>query len=474
MSDPERFIAVPGGKVYLHAWRPAAGRTRPRAPILLLHDSLGSVALWRDFPQALADACGRTVYAYDRLGFGRSSRRDARPSRRFIQEEAEQIVPLLRTALGSAHVVLFGHSVGGSMALAAAAALGAACEAVITEAAQACVEARTQSGIRAAIAGFAAPGQLERLARWHEGDVRKARWMLDAWSGVWLDPAFADWSLETVLPRVGCPVLALHGDRDDYGSDAFPRAIVRGVTGPAEWHLLRDCGHVPHREQPALLLGHVSRWLDRSHARAMLCSAWRAVGADGAGEVVIDALLDTWSEPQRAYHTLQHLGECLDWLALPAVRAQALEPAEITLALGWHDAVYDVHRHDNEQRSAAQAAQVLGAAGVASARIARIVDLILATRHASAPRTRDEALLVDIDLSILGAEPSRFTEYDQQIRLEYNHVPEADYRRARQHVLAQFRERPELFHTPWFRDRLAAQARANLAGAISRLTAADA
>jgi len=215
-------------------------------PILLLHDSLGSVEQWRDFPPALAHHTGRRVVAYDRLGFGKSSPRGGRPSLDFIAEEATAYFPPLTHALGITRCALFGHSVGGAMALGMAAAHAERVQAVITESAQAFVEARTLDGIRAARAQFEDDAQFARLVRWH-GD--KARWVLAAWAGVWLSPEFSSWELGPALAAVTCPMLAIHGERDEYGSAEFPRRITQGVAGPSQLALLEGCGHVPHRER---------------------------------------------------------------------------------------------------------------------------------------------------------------------------------------------------------------------------------
>jgi pimeloyl-ACP methyl ester carboxylesterase len=247
MQTIDAWVEVTGGRMFSRRWSLGDGA---RPPILLLHDSLGSVEQWRDFPPALARATGRDVVAYDRLGFGKSSPRTAPPSVRFIEEEAQYFPPLLRT-LGGDRCVLFGHSVGGAMALLIAATHGGACEAVITESAQAFVEPRTREGIRAAQAQFAQPRHFEKLVRWH-GD--KARWVLDAWTCVWLSDEFAHWDLDSCLTNVTCPVLAIHGDLDEYGSVAFPRRIASGVRGRAELAILEGCGHVPHRERRAEVL----------------------------------------------------------------------------------------------------------------------------------------------------------------------------------------------------------------------------
>ncbi len=255
VDSREHWVEVPGDILFAREWCPD---TPHGAPVVLLHDSLGSVAQWREFPEALAAATGRAVIAYDRLGFGASSQRTEQLTVGFIDDEAEVYLPALVRALGLDAHVLFGHSVGGGMALAAAAQDGS-CVAVITEAAQAFVEERTLAGIRAAREGFRDAAQFSRLEKWH-GD--KAGWVLDAWTEVWLSSAFRDWSLDPYLNRVHCPVLAIHGGVDEYGSEAFPRRITQGVSGPARMELLAGCGHVPHRERQSDVLALVQGFLE--------------------------------------------------------------------------------------------------------------------------------------------------------------------------------------------------------------------
>lgn len=253
----DHWIAHPGGRMFARQWQ--AGDADPAlAPIVLLHDSLGCVELWRDFPALLAAATGRRVIAYDRLGFGRSDARSGRPGPDFIAEEAATVWPTLRAQLGIGRFVAVGHSVGGGMAVEIAAHAGADCVALVTMAAQAFVEDRTLAGLRVAQAQFADPAQVERLARYHGA---KAAWALDAWLGRWLDPAFATWSLDAALPRVTCPVLAIHGDEDEYGSAAHPRRIVAGVAGPARCEMLAGGGHIPYREQPDLVVRLIADFL---------------------------------------------------------------------------------------------------------------------------------------------------------------------------------------------------------------------
>ena len=192
---------------------------------------------------------------------------------------------------------------------------------------------------------------------------------------------------------------------------------------------------------------------------------WRGIGARSDGDTVRAAVLGAWREPQRSYHTLQHLGECIT--LFERVGALATHPAEVEVGLWFHDAVYDVERSDNEARSADWLREAAGADGVAAAVGERICALIMATRHAALPTDVDAQLLVDIDLAILAADEARFAEYERQIRAEYAFVPEATFRARRRAVLGGFLERERIFSTPRLRDELEPRARANLANALA-------
>lgn len=244
VETEEQFVGVPGGEVFVKQWTPNA--VQSEVPLVLLHDSLGSVEAWREFPSQLAQRVGRTVVAYDRLGFGRSSPRVETPSLRFIDEEGEVFFPAICTALGIGRFALFGYSVGGEMGVAIAGQMAGRCERLVVMSAQAAVEPQTIEGIHAAQKRFADPEQVARLRRWHG---EKAEWALRSWWDVWLAPEFAGWTLAPYLPRVRCPVLVMHGDRDDYGSLAVPDMIQSLTGGPCEVHIFEGCGHVPQRER---------------------------------------------------------------------------------------------------------------------------------------------------------------------------------------------------------------------------------
>lgn len=256
MKIDDTYCDTPKGTLYIRRWQPATAQTA--APILMLHDSLGSVDLWRSFPQELCAATGRPVIAYDRLGFGRSDARQGPLPTHFVAQEGQSDFAHVLQAMHVKNFVVLGHSVGGGMAVNIAAQYGKRCVALITESAQAFVEDRTVQGIEQARILFEQPGQLERLEKYHGA---KARWVLDAWITTWLSPEFSSWSLRPVLPQVTCPVLAIHGANDEYGSARHPELIADSTGGPARTCLVPDAQHVPHREKEAYVVQIIADFL---------------------------------------------------------------------------------------------------------------------------------------------------------------------------------------------------------------------
>lgn len=182
-------------------------------------------------------------------------------------------------------------------------------------------------------------------------------------------------------------------------------------------------------------------------------------------DTLYQQLLAAWSEPQRHYHGLQHLQECI--AHLDAVIGQAQHPGELELAIWLHDAVYMPRLAGNERRSAEWAGRELQAAGAAPEVCQRVEALIMATCHDAIPREPDQQLLVDIDLAILGADPLRFAEYQQQVRAEYHWVPGPLYRVKRRAVLQGFLQRPVIYSTPYFLRHFEQAARHNLQAALA-------
>lgn len=197
---------------------------------------------------------------------------------------------------------------------------------------------------------------------------------------------------------------------------------------------------------------------------------WHRLGAHAAPEPIFDELIRRYQEPHRAYHTLDHIQDCLRQLDL--MRDLAEHADEIEMAVWCHDVIYDPRAADNELRSAAWAEKALTEGGIPADVIARVQSLILATQHLTPPDQIDAVLMVDIDLSSLGHPAAEFERGNAAIRQEYQWVPELAYREARAKVLESFLARPAIYQTAWFHDRYEAQARQNLTRAVRNLRTA--
>ncbi|MEX2182392.1 MAG: hypothetical protein WD771_10145 [Gemmatimonadaceae bacterium] len=204
-----------------------------------------------------------------------------------------------------------------------------------------------------------------------------------------------------------------------------------------------------------------------------LSDAWDALWSRlSVRRVPVEAfqeLVAHYAADQRSYHGLAHLRDCL--AHLDGVRRFAVRPDEVELALWFHDAIYDPAHGDNEQRSAAWAAQVAADAGLAREVVERVSALVMATRHDEAPSDPDARLLCDVDLAILGASDERFDEYERQIRAEYAWVPDQPFRERRATILEALLRRPSIFGTPYFHDRYETAARRNLTRSLAQLRA---
>jgi len=198
---------------------------------------------------------------------------------------------------------------------------------------------------------------------------------------------------------------------------------------------------------------------------------WRGLGAPAGDESLHLRLVEAWAEPHRHYHAPQHLRECL--ASFDTVRHMAQRPAEVELALWFHDAYYDPRRHDNEARSAEWAREAVAASGGSAEVGQRVWDLVMLTCGHHPPRGIDAQLLVDVDLSILGAERGRFEESNEQIRREYAHVPRSDFVAGRTKILQSFLARPRLYCTDHFHFLLERRARDNLQHALDTLALED-
>jgi len=246
------FVTVGGVRLEV-AW---AGARTARAPIVLLHEGLGCVGLWREFPARLAEVTGRRVLAYSRRGYGRSDPLAAPREPDFMHREALEVLPPLLAAVGVERPVLVGHSDGGSIALIHAGA-GRPLSGVAVMAPHVFVEPFSIAEIRKARTAWDTTDLRARLARWH-GDPDAA---FLGWNDIWLDPRFESWNIEDSLPGIHVPLLALQGRDDEYGTLEQIHRIAR--TCPQARLLEIDrCRHAPHKDQPEVVLAALAAFCE--------------------------------------------------------------------------------------------------------------------------------------------------------------------------------------------------------------------
>jgi pimeloyl-ACP methyl ester carboxylesterase len=224
--------------------------------LVFLHEGLGSVALWRDFPQRLAAATGRRALIYSRAGHGRSHVPEQPRTPRFMHDEALGVLPGLLERRGIAEPILVGHSDGGSIALIHASAHPVT--GLVLLAPHVFVEDLSVASIAEARDTFATTDLRDRMARYH----RDAEATFRLWNDIWLAPEFRDWNIEDVLAGITAPVLAIQGEHDQYGTLAQIDAIEAGVSGPFERAVL-DARHAPHIEAPEETLHAAAEFVGR-------------------------------------------------------------------------------------------------------------------------------------------------------------------------------------------------------------------
>jgi len=256
-SEHITFIRADGHRLRVLSIEPpqqAAGSPT----LVFLHEGLGSIEQWRDFPRLLGAATDCRAVVYDRYGFGGSDPLQERRTVAYLEHEAHHSLPEVLAACGVDRPILIGHSDGGSIALLYAARFPGQPLGVITEAAHVFVEPITLTGIRAAVELFETSDLPERLARFH-GERTDS--MFRGWSDVWLSPEFARWNIEPCLGQITCPLLAIQGEDDQYGSIAQVQAIVGQVSGRADFALIPGCGHVPHHQARSQVMAEMTRFI---------------------------------------------------------------------------------------------------------------------------------------------------------------------------------------------------------------------
>jgi len=239
-------------------------RDRAGAPLLIfLHEGLGSISMWRDFPQLVCAAAGFCGLVYSRPGYGNSTPRPAEEKwqRDYLQREAEIVLPALLRALGADHgpYWLFGHSDGASIALLHAAAFPDKVRGAVVLAPHVFVEPVALEGIRRAVEKYREGGLKRNLARYHADPDSP----FYGWSDAWLDPAFAAWNIEARVAQIKCPLLLIQGEDDEYGTMAQLDRIAALQPGSVMLKL-PACGHIPHRDRPQDVIDATVRFVARA------------------------------------------------------------------------------------------------------------------------------------------------------------------------------------------------------------------
>jgi len=233
--------------------------------LVFLHEGLGCVALWKEFPRQIAKATGCPVLSYSRAGYGGSDACALPRPLSFMHDEAQQVLPKILAAADIRQAVLIGHSDGASIALIHAGSVtDQRLRGLILMAPHVFVEKLTLSSIRQAKTDFETTDLRRKLARYHGDNIDCAFW---GWNQAWLDAKFVDWNLEEYLPKIEIPVLLIQGEADNYGTLHQLQSINYGLANQPEQVVLPDCGHSPFRDRPAETLQAILRFLENHFPR---------------------------------------------------------------------------------------------------------------------------------------------------------------------------------------------------------------
>jgi pimeloyl-ACP methyl ester carboxylesterase len=254
-------ITISGKRLHVRRIRHANGDGEGKPVLVFLHEGLGSIELWREFPQRLAYAAGCDAVVYDRMGHGNSSGFTEKRRASYLHTEAELFLSGLLDELNLTNVILVGHSDGGSIALLYASLFPSRVSGVITEAAHVFVEEEALSGIRKAVEIFLAGTLRKRLEKYHGENTAP---MFHAWADTWLDPAFSGWNIESFLPGIKSPLLVIQGEEDEYGTLEQVTAIAEKSGGRTEALAVPACGHTPHLEAGELVLSAMEKHIKKN------------------------------------------------------------------------------------------------------------------------------------------------------------------------------------------------------------------
>lgn len=242
--EPEGFLQADGRRLE-YRW---FGPQPQEAPTLVfLHEGLGCVSMWKDFPDRVVAATGLGALVYSRAGYGKSDPAELPRSLRYMHDEGLIVLPQILKQTGIKQAILVGHSDGGSIAIICAGGNGASCvQALILLAPHVFTEELNVKGIRAAAHNYRTTNLREKLARYHGERVDEAFW---GWNDIWLHPDFWHWNIEEYLPAIRLPTLLIQGQQDQYGTRQQLTSIESQIGGPVRRVMLADCGHSPHQDQ---------------------------------------------------------------------------------------------------------------------------------------------------------------------------------------------------------------------------------
>jgi len=246
---------TPTGNLYVVKY----GTDDDRPTIIFLHDSLGSVQLWQDFPRELGELTRCNVLVYDRQGYGKSSPFTDERKIDYLEKEAD-VLNLLIGQYEIRNAILFGHSDGGSIALIAAAKYPSRIIGIISEAAHIFVEEITLNGIKETVEDYYKTNLRERLQKYHSDKTDAVFW---AWAKIWLIDDFKSWNIESFLPEIKCPVLVIQGEDDEFGSIKQVDGIVNQVSGNASKIVIPQIGHTPHKAAKEMVLDHSTSFINQ-------------------------------------------------------------------------------------------------------------------------------------------------------------------------------------------------------------------
>ena len=252
-------VYVAGNRLRVKTIEPVkASGAENQTTLVFLHEGLGCIELWRDFPEVLCASTGCRGLVYERKGYGGSGILPGPWKEDYLIEESSVDLPELLKTCNIDDVILIGHSDGGTIALIMSALNSDVVRGIITEAAHILVEDITIAGINKAVEAYEKDNLKDKLARYHKENTEM---VFRRWADRWLSPEYRDWNVKEYLPKISCPVLAIQGEDDEYGTPAQVEGIASLVSGPVDTNLIPDCGHIPHFQARDTVLAEMTRFI---------------------------------------------------------------------------------------------------------------------------------------------------------------------------------------------------------------------